>query len=92
MRAYARLGHAKAKPFVRPDWPKGVGEMSMLASPIFNLVLFRLQQFGGFPDIKTMLKHKLVVLVGDHAQVCCFELAACSRLYVHARSDHDRPE
>jgi hypothetical protein len=26
MQAYARLGHAKAKPFVRPNWPKGVGE------------------------------------------------------------------
>jgi ATP-dependent exoDNAse (exonuclease V) alpha subunit len=46
-----------------------IDEMSMLSSSIFNLVLFRLQQCGRFRDIKTMLQNKLIVLVGDHAQV-----------------------
>jgi hypothetical protein len=48
-----------------------IDEMSMLSSTTFGLVLFRLQQCGGFRDVATMLKHKLIVLVGDHAQVRC---------------------
>jgi primosomal protein N' len=46
-----------------------IDEMSMLSAPLLNLVLFRLQQCGGFSDVRTMLQHKLIVLVGDHAQV-----------------------
>jgi hypothetical protein len=46
-----------------------IDEMSMLSSITFGLLLFRLQQCGGFRDVATMLKHKLIVLVGDHAQV-----------------------
>jgi type II secretory pathway predicted ATPase ExeA len=53
-----------------------IDEMSMLSAPILNLVLFRLQQCGGYPDVKAMLQEKLIILVGDHAQVggrctCC---------------------
>jgi ATP-dependent exoDNAse (exonuclease V) alpha subunit len=46
-----------------------IDEMSMLSAPILNLVLFRLQQCGGYRDVQSMLKEKLIVLVGDHAQV-----------------------
>lgn len=52
-----------------------IDEMSMLSAPVLNLILFRLQQCGGYKDIPTMLQHKLVVLVGDHAQVCAHVLA-----------------
>jgi Cdc6-like AAA superfamily ATPase len=46
-----------------------IDEMSMLSAPILNLVLFRLQQCGGYRDVPTMLQDKLIILVGDHAQV-----------------------
>lgn len=46
-----------------------IDEMSMLSAPMLNLVLFRLQQCGGYPDVKALLADKLILLVGDHAQV-----------------------
>jgi ATP-dependent exoDNAse (exonuclease V) alpha subunit len=47
-----------------------IDEFSMLTRELLDFALYRLQQVGG-PDV---LKHKLVVLVGDHMQLpaVCF--------------------
>ncbi|KAL6747032.1 P-loop containing nucleoside triphosphate hydrolase protein, partial [Haematococcus lacustris] len=46
-----------------------IDEMSMLCSQMFSLVLFRLQQCCECRSFKVVLEQKLIILVGDHAQV-----------------------
>ncbi|KAL6745032.1 P-loop containing nucleoside triphosphate hydrolase protein, partial [Haematococcus lacustris] len=46
-----------------------IDEMSMLCSQMFSLVLFRLQQCCECRSFKEVLEQKLIILVGDHAQL-----------------------